>query len=82
MKKTREDFRKKGKCKLGHCSSISNSAWCDLNSIGTFRKLPDMCPNTECNCQKQIRFTPRQFELEGNGFKGNLKKVFKGTGRA
>ena len=24
-------FEKRGKCSLGHCSKMSNSAWTDLN---------------------------------------------------
>ena len=28
-----------------------------------------MCPNPKCKCQKQITFTPNQFQLEGGGFK-------------
>ena len=46
-----------------------SSACCDLNSKGDFLKLHDICHNPKCNCQKQINFTPRQFELEGAGFK-------------
>ena len=39
----------------------------------------DMCHNPKCNCQKQITFTPKQYMLEGNGFKNTMKKLFKGT---
>ena len=38
-----------------------------------------MCHNPKCNCQKQITFTPKQFQLEGNGFKNTMKKIFKGS---
>ena len=76
------DFQAKGKCKNGHCSSISNSAWRDLNSNGTVLKLHDMCPNGRCKCQKQITFTPRQFQLEGSGFKDKMEKFFNGTEKA
>ena len=65
---------KKAKCKNGHCSSMSNSAWCDLNSKGDTPKLHDTCQNPKCKCQNQITFTPKQFKLEGSGFKNTLKK--------
>ena len=58
---------------------MSNSAWCDLNKNCPVLKLHDMCHNSECKCQKQIAFTPKQFQLEGNGFKNTMKKFFKGT---
>ena len=74
-----ENFQKRGKCRNGHCSSLSGSAWSDLNKNGTILKLHDMCPNQNCKCQKQITFTPKQFELEGSGFKSFMKKVFKGS---
>ena len=38
-----------------------------------------MCHNPNCNCQKQITFTPKQFRLEGHGFKNAMKKFFKGS---
>ena len=40
-----EDFIKRGRCKNNHCSSMSNSAWTDLNSKGNMLKLHDKCPN-------------------------------------
>ncbi len=43
-----EDFIKKGKCSKNHCSSMSNSAWTDLNSKGNILKLHDRCPNPKC----------------------------------
>ena len=36
-----EDFIRTGKYKNKHCSPMSNSAWCDLNSKGDFLKLHD-----------------------------------------
>ena len=42
-----------------HCSPMSNSAWCDLNSRGDLLKLHDLCHNPKCKCQKQITFTPK-----------------------
>ena len=68
-----EKFLKSAKCTHGHQSAMSNSAWCDLNKNCTVLKLHDMCHNPKCNCQKQITFTPRQFQLEGNGFKNTMK---------
>ena len=62
------NFIKKGKCKSNYCSSMSNSACCDLNKKCTVLKLHDMCHNPKCNYQKQIAFTPKQFQLEGAGF--------------
>ena len=49
-----EDFMKKGRCKNKHCSTMSTSAWTDLNSQGNILKLHDKCPNPKCNCQKII----------------------------
>ena len=74
-----EDFIKRGKCKNNHCSSLSNSAWTDLNSKGNILKLHDKCPNPKCGCQKIISFTPHQYMLEGGLIKSKLQKVFKGT---
>ena len=58
---------------------MSNSAWCDSNSKSHFLKLYDMCTNAKCKCQNQITFAPRQFHLEGTGFKNTNKKGFKGS---
>ena len=74
-----EDFIKKGRCSKNHCSTMCNSAWCDLNSKGNILKLHDKCPNPKCNCQKIITFTPHQFMLEGGSIKSKLQKIFKGT---
>jgi len=69
-----ENFIKNAKCKQGHRSAMSNSAWCDLNKNGTVLKLHDMCHNPKCKCQKQITFSPKQFQLEGGSIKANFKK--------
>ena len=74
-----EDFNKRGECKNNQCSSMSNSAWCDVNSKGNILKLHDKCPNPKCICQKIIIFTPHQFMLEGGSIKSRLQKFFKGT---
>ena len=45
-----EDFMKRGKCKNNPCSTLSKSAWCDLNSKGNILlKLHDKCPNPKSN---------------------------------
>ena len=36
-----------------------------------------MCHKPKCNCQKQITFTPKQYMLEGNGFRDTMKTTFK-----
>ena len=38
-----------------------------------------MCHNSKCKCQKQITFSPNQFQLEGAGFKSTMKKIFTGS---
>ena len=74
------DFLKKAKCKIGLCSSMSNSTWCDLNNKVDILKLPhDLSSNPKSKCQKQIYFTPNQFQMEGSGFKKSMKKVSKWT---
>ena len=75
-----QDFIKSAKCSHGHRSAMSNSAWCDLNENCTVLKLHDFCHNPKCKCQKQITFTPNQFQLEGGSIKSKLQKnIFKGT---
>ena len=74
-----ENFIKRGKYKIIHCLSMSNSAWCDLNSKGNMLKLHDKCSNPKCNCQKITIFTPHQYMLEGGSIKNKLQKIFKGT---
>ena len=71
--------KQKGKCKHGHCLTLSNTAWCDLNSKSDLLKLHDKCANSKCSCQKMITLTPRQLQMEGSGFKSKLQKNFKGT---
>ena len=68
-----QDFIKKGRCKNKHCSSMSNNAWCDLNSKSDIIKLHDKGPNSKCKNQKLITFTPKQFQLEGKGFENTMK---------
>ena len=79
---TREDFDKRGKCKHGHCSPMTNSAWCDVNSDGTILKLHNKCPKSNCNCQKQTTVSSNEFELEGSGFIDKKITAWKGTEKA
>ena len=58
---------------------MSNSASFDLNKDCALLKFYDMCHNPKCNYQKQITFTPGQFQLEGGSIKCKLKYFFKGT---
>ena len=70
-----EDFVRNAKCKHVQRSTMSNSAWCDLNKNCTVLNIHDMCHNPKCTCQKQITFTPKQYMLEGKGFKNTMKKI-------
>ena len=72
-----QDFIENVKCTHGNRSVMSTSARCDLNKICTVLKLHDFCHNAKCKCQKQITFSPNQFQLEGAGFKNTMKKTFK-----
>ena len=38
-----------------------------------------MCHNLKCKCQKQITFSPNQFQLESGSIKSKLKSIFRGT---
>ena len=67
------------KCTHSHQSTMSDSACCYLNKDCTVLKLHDMGYNPKCNCQKQITFTPRQFQLEGGSVKSKLQNFFTGT---
>ena len=77
-----QNFIQKGKCKKNHCSSMSNSAWTDLNSKGKILKLHDICPNPKCGRQKNITFTPHHYMLEGGSIKSKQEKNFRGTKKA
>ena len=63
-------------CKNKHYSSMSIIVGCDINKTSILR-LHDYCPNPNCKCQKQITFTPKQFQLEGAGLINTLKKFLK-----
>ena len=77
-----QNFIPKGKCSKNHCSSLSNSAWTDLNSKGNILTLHDKCPNPKCGCQKIITFTPHQYMLEGGSIESKLQIIFRGTKKA
>ena len=74
-----EDFTKNAKCSHGNRSAMSKSAWCDLNKNCAVLKLHDLCHNPKCKCQKQVTFSPNQFQLERAGFKNTKKKIFEGS---
>ena len=74
-----KDFIKNAKCEHGYQSAKSVSAWCVLNKNCSVLKLHDMCHNPQCNCQKQITFTPKQFQREGGSIKSKLQKILWGT---
>ena len=74
-----EDFVRDAKCKHGHRSAMSNSAWCDLNKDCTVLKSHELCHNPKCNCQKQSTFTPKGIQLEGGSTKSKQKSFLKGT---
>ena len=73
------DFIKKGRCKNKHCSSMSNNAFCDLNSKVNVLNLHDNCHNPKSNCQKIVTSTPHQYILESGSSKSKLKSNFRGT---
>ena len=70
---------KNAKCKHGHRSAMSNSAWCDLNKNCTVLRLRDMCHSPKCNRQKQITFSRGHFQMEDGSTKSKLQKIFNGT---
>ena len=72
-------FLKNAFCKPDHRSALSNSAWCDLKKDCIELKLHDMSHNPKCICQKQIIFTPRQFQIEGGSMRSKLQKNSTGT---
>ena len=69
-----ENFIKNAKRKHGHQSTMSNSAWCDFKKKFTVLKLHDLCHNPKSNCQKQITFSLKQFQLESGSIKTELQK--------
>ena len=47
--------------------------------MGDTLKLHDLCHNPEGICQIQITFTPRNFQIEGAGFKNTIENFSEGT---
>ena len=74
-----EGFIKNAKSTHGHISAVSNSGWCDLNKNCSVLNFHDFCHNPKCKCQKQITFSPNQFQLESAGIKNTMKKIYKGS---
>ena len=74
-----ESLVKSAECTHRRRSTMSNSAWCDLNKDCTALKLHDICFNPKYNCQKQLTFSPRKFQLEGCGFENTTIKLFNGS---
>ena len=52
------------------------------NSKGDQLKFYDLCHNPKCKCQKQLTYTPTQFQLERAGFQNTMKKISKGSQKA
>ena len=68
-----------GKCQNKHCSPISNSSCSDLGSRGDTLKLHDIFHYPRCKCQKQINFTPRQFQFESDGIRNANENIVEET---
>ena len=77
-----EKLQKFAKCKNNVSSPMSELSWCDFYNNGNQLRTQDVCPNPRCKCQKQITFTPNQFQLEGAGYKNTKQKVLKGIQKA
>ena len=56
---------------------MSNIPWCDLKDNNILR-LDDYSATAKCKCQKEFIFTPKQFQMEGSGFKNTMKELLKG----
>ena len=41
-----------------------------------------MCHNPKCKCQKQLTFSPNQFQLEDGSIENKLKSNFRGSKKA
>ena len=56
-----------------------SNACCDLRFKRDIFKLHDLWHNPRYKCQKQITFTPRQFQMEGGPIENKLKAFLRGT---
>ena len=72
-----EKLQKSAKCKNKQSSPISKTAWIDLNSKWDILNLHDLCGKDVCKYPKTICYTPKQFEMEGAGFKKKRKRYSK-----
>ena len=63
-----DDFQKRAKRENKHSSTMSVLAWSDLISKSDLLKI-HCCTNPKGIGQKKINFTPREFRMEGAGFK-------------
>ena len=54
---------------------MSSSARCDSIFNEIVLELHLLCPNSNCECEKQISFTPTLFELELGSKKRKLEKL-------
>ena len=55
---------------------------CDSISTGDFLQLHIIRTKPKCDCQKQITFTLKPFQLEGAGFRNTMNKICKGSQNA
>ena len=78
----RQVFEKRGKCKHGHCSILSDHVWTDLILDCTVLKLLDMCGSSGLKCRKQLNFSPKNYMLEGGSIRSKLKKALRGIEKA
>ena len=62
--------------------ALSILAWTHLNNDSAILDLHISCKYTCCKSQKQNFFTPKLFELEEVGFKGERKNFSKCTQKA
>ena len=58
---------------------MSNPAKCGLTTKADILNLHDFCHGPECKSQKHTTFTPRQFQLDGSGFRNTMKIIFEGN---
>ena len=58
---------------------MSSSLWCDLNKDTSFLMLQEQGVKSKFNCQKQVNFTAKQFQLEDAGFTSKMDKNFTAT---
>ena len=73
---------KKGKCKNIHSSSMSNSAWCDLNSKGNILKPYDKVPILNTIVKQLLLLHLMSICWKLDRLKANYKKIFRGTKKA